>query len=154
MDGNSMRQTKAKTYTSSVDFGRVKGNRELSEDDEATLPNAYKTIRHLSPIVVHTNRQMMCEDDQAAASLTFPRLTEAIGYLDREMGSNLPQAYSKYKRTMKAMAVRRGNTGRKLKDRFWTNHQNDRRIADDDRARWGNAASVTIVAAKGSFVEK
>ena len=93
MDGNSIRQTRTKTYTSGAHGGRFKGNRELSEDEEVMQPKTYKMILLISPIVVDTNRPMRCEDDPAAASLTLGLglglgLTETIGYLDREMGSN------------------------------------------------------------------
>ena len=80
MDGSPDRQNRTK-YTSSVPVGRFKGNCELSEDDDATLPKSRKTNRPKSPTVVQTNSPLTRED----ASPWQTTLTETIDYLGREV---------------------------------------------------------------------
>ena len=47
-------------------------NRELSEDDEATVPRSRKSARPLSPMVIQTNRPAGRENDPAESTIERP----------------------------------------------------------------------------------
>ena len=79
--GSSITQTRAKSYSDNSENGKDKElskGQECSEDDDATLPKAWKPTRSLSPKINSVNHPTRREDNPASLSLSGPQITDLV----------------------------------------------------------------------------